>query len=207
MPEILERESFEHRVNFNRATISLQESSTHGDANQIQSLPELVEYNARHNADYPFCVQARTVKHGDFGSSGGFQTITISHGQLRNSIRHCSWYLSETVKELELPARSNDGMIRKGAPVALFVESDVGLLIYKLSLMSLGVPVSFIYLSDHTFLNPILSGFGEIWSFSNTGKFQIISGCWYKEKAKLNTKLGAFIICSSVTYRTSPFGV
>lgn len=142
---------------FDRATIALQDSPTQGGDNHIRTLPELVEYNAIHNSDYPFCVQVRAVNHGVNGhskTSNGIQTIIISHSQLRKSIQHCSSHLKDTVKELELPVCGNDGTIRKGAPVALFVESDVGLLIYKLSLMSLGVPVRTIHLG---FLPPIIS--------------------------------------------------
>ncbi len=53
----------------------------------------------------------------------------------------CSKWLVNTVPELKLPHQSNEVIAPKGPPVALFVESDVGLLFHMLSLMSLGVPV------------------------------------------------------------------
>ena len=45
----------------------------------------------------------------------------------------------DTLVELKLPSSGADGIVC--APVALFVESDVGLLIHLFSLMGLGVPV------------------------------------------------------------------
>ena len=56
------------------------------------------------------------------------------------------------MKGLKLPGSREDGTIERGQPVALLMESDVGLFIHLLSLLSLGVPVSEPYLVSLVFL-------------------------------------------------------
>lgn len=119
---------------FNRAPINIK-TSNHEDRN-ILTVPELIEYNAIHNPNHPFCVQVRKQS-----QSGSLDFFTISHLQLKQAILQCQEWLRTTVAELSSPVIGEDGTITKGSPVALFVESDIGFLIYKLSLIGLGVPV------------------------------------------------------------------
>lgn len=102
------------------------------DNRDIRTLPELIEFNAVHNGDYLFCLQA--------GRQQKLQPIT--HRQLKEAILCCSDWLVANVKELKLPKIQESVTIEKSKPVALLMESDVGLWIYFLSLLSLGVPVS-----------------------------------------------------------------
>lgn len=89
----------------------------------IRTIPELIEYNATHNRDEVFCVQA--VKDA--------APVQITFGQLRDAIsRRCA----QLRAELEL-----DPGPKKSAPVALVMDSDVELLIHLFALMGLGVPV------------------------------------------------------------------
>lgn len=119
---------------FSRANINLQTQ----DNTSIQTIPELIEHNATHNPHYPFCIQAqKQTQHAPP------QLHSVSHLQLKRAIVQCQAWLLKTLAELKLPSSSNDGTVCKGPPVALFVESDVGLLIHLFSLMSLGVPVRF----------------------------------------------------------------
>ncbi len=118
---------------FTRAKINLQST----DSINAQTVSELIEHNAAHNPKHIFCVQAKKQ-----GQSAAFPDLVyISHLQLRQAIVQCSKWLVNTVPELKLPHQSNEVIAPKGPPVALFVESDVGLLFHMLSLMSLGVPV------------------------------------------------------------------
>ena len=102
------------------------------DSREIRTLPELIEFNAVHNADYLFCLQAGRQQ----------KLLAVTHGQLKEAILCCSDWLVANVKDLKLPKIREDGTIEKGQPVALLMESDVGLWIYLMSLLSLGVPVS-----------------------------------------------------------------
>lgn len=121
---------------FSKANVNLhtQENTS------IQTVPELIEYNATYNPHHLFCIQAQKQT-----QDGRTQLLPVSHLQLKRAIVQCQAWLVNTLKELKLPSSSTDGMVC--APVALYVESDVGLLIHLFSLMGLGVPV-FLYLSE-----------------------------------------------------------
>ncbi|PVH96862.1 acetyl-CoA synthetase-like protein [Periconia macrospinosa] len=101
---------------------------------QHRSLPSLVDFNATHNPHYLFAIQAQ--KHGD----EPLQLQDISHSQLRDAILRCQSWLETNVKELQPPVEK-DGVVNKGSPVALLMESDVGLFIHQIALLGLGVPV------------------------------------------------------------------
>ncbi|KAF1983330.1 acetyl-CoA synthetase-like protein [Aulographum hederae CBS 113979] len=100
----------------------------------IRTLPELVEHNAKHNADYIFCRQVLKK-----GADLGFRDIT--HGQLKTAILNCQDWLLGTFEHLERQKLlSNISDFGRPRPVALFMDSDVGLWIHLLALAGLGVP-------------------------------------------------------------------
>ena len=98
----------------------------------IRTIPELVEYNASSNADHVFCIQIEKRAN---------DSQIITYGQLKQAILHCSRWLVNNIHDLGLPTKSENGEIIKGKPVALFMESNFGILTHLLSLLSLGVPV------------------------------------------------------------------
>lgn len=95
----------------------------------LHSLPELIDFNAVHNPSHTFCVQAK--------STGCFDTI--SHAEFKVAVSRCAAWLR---KNLPIRKTSGGASVTEHAPVALFMESDVGLVIYEFALMSIGVPVS-----------------------------------------------------------------
>ncbi|KAL8728551.1 MAG: hypothetical protein Q9181_005308 [Wetmoreana brouardii] len=114
------------------------EDSESGQLQTLRSLPDLVHYNAVHNPNHIFCLQAtRSPKYPD---KMDFTDITFF--QLACAVENCcSWILRN------LPgaygAKLKDGLIVQKAPsIALFLESDVGLFIYILALLTLNIPVS-----------------------------------------------------------------
>lgn len=117
-------------MSFQMASIDLHPKNP--DTRDIRTLPELVEFNATHNTNYLFCLQARRQS----------EPLSVTHGQMKKAILRCSDWCVTNVKELKLPSRLDDGTIAKGQPVALLMENDLGLWIHLLSLLSLGVPVS-----------------------------------------------------------------
>lgn len=119
---------------FISANLWLPTYSTSVQASSIRTLPELLEYNAKHNPTYLFCQQVRRC-------NGSLQLLDVTHGQLRDAVLGCQGWLREIVKELELPYPRENDRVAKGPPVALFMESDVGLWVHLLALMGLGVPV------------------------------------------------------------------
>ncbi|KAL3444530.1 hypothetical protein BJX65DRAFT_319885 [Aspergillus insuetus] len=101
----------------------------------IRTLPEVVEFNAKENPDHVFCLQAKKSS----GSSVP-TLIPVTNVQLRDAIAQCASWLQCSI-QIQLPTVSGDGTVTKGAPIALLLESDVGLWIHQMALLGLGVPV------------------------------------------------------------------
>ncbi|KAK7419763.1 hypothetical protein QQX98_003135 [Neonectria punicea] len=92
----------------------------------LHSLPELVDFNAQNNADHPFCIQAK---------SDGLDTFT--HADFKTAVANCAAWIKENVP---LRASTEPNGLTKMAPVALFMQSDFGLVIHEFALLSIGVP-------------------------------------------------------------------
>ncbi|KAL9005017.1 MAG: hypothetical protein Q9188_002198 [Gyalolechia gomerana] len=106
------------------------------DESDIHTVPELIEHNALHNPHHLFCTQAQKQS-----PLPGFNLQPVSHLQLRLSIARCQAWLVRKITQLRTPLVKSDGTVEKGGPIALLVESDVGLLVHLFSFMGLGVPV------------------------------------------------------------------
>ena len=121
-------------LRFNRPSISF----TSKDEHTVQSIPQLIEYNAKVNADYAFCIQAEKALLEDSPSF-----LHVTNAQLKHAIYRCAQWLRSAVEELVLPELIEDGAgTRKGSPIALLLDSDINLLVHAYTLTSLGVPVS-----------------------------------------------------------------
>ncbi|KAL2851873.1 hypothetical protein BJY01DRAFT_232774 [Aspergillus pseudoustus] len=101
----------------------------------IRTLPEVIEFNARENPDHVFCLQAKKSLDSSIST-----LIPVTNVRLIDAVAQCAKWLRANL-ELQLPAVTEDGSITKGAPVALLMESDVGLWIHEMALMGMGVPV------------------------------------------------------------------
>lgn len=99
---------------------------------EVNTIPELVEYNASANGDLVFCVQ---------GTKNGKSTY-ITHRQLKQAVHNCRRHLSDTIDHLQYPTQDQDGKFSKGAAVALLGDSNAVLFIHLLALVSMGIPVS-----------------------------------------------------------------
>ncbi|KAL3493895.1 hypothetical protein BJX62DRAFT_248702 [Aspergillus germanicus] len=105
------------------------------EAGYIRTLPEVVEFNAKENPNHVFCLQVNKSPDGSVPT-----LIPVTNVQLRNVIAQCAAWLQSCI-QLQLPTVSEAGTVTKGAPVALLLESDVGLWIHEMALLGLGVPV------------------------------------------------------------------
>ncbi|KAL5047459.1 hypothetical protein BDW71DRAFT_206582 [Aspergillus fruticulosus] len=122
---------------FERAKINLLDLN---GTTAIRTLPELAEWNAKHNSDYSFCTQllpqVQAQAHGTY--------VDTTHGQLRR--------LQVQIPDLHPPRvasngngdrnRDGDGKVVKAGPVVLFCESNIGLRMHLMALMRLGDPVA-----------------------------------------------------------------
>ncbi|KAI1075860.1 hypothetical protein F5B20DRAFT_558202 [Whalleya microplaca] len=127
---------------FKRAELRLSQPSSQIS---IRTMPELVDYNAIVNPTALFCLQAIKAANGVNGDSdvGGAVpgTIPMTMSQLRDAIVRCQADLYGLLPDIKSPVIEQDGSITKNKVVALFLDSDVGLLIHLFALLGLGVPV------------------------------------------------------------------
>jgi hypothetical protein len=122
---------------FKRARLDMRQAEKD---QEIQTLPQLVEYNATHNPNYPFCLQAqKNFDHADTAIEDRF--IRITHQDVKFAILRCQKWLLKMIQSLHSPKIHAEDSVTKCAPVAVFMESDVGLFIYLMALVSLGCPV------------------------------------------------------------------
>ncbi|KAH7305896.1 hypothetical protein B0I35DRAFT_483651 [Stachybotrys elegans] len=110
---------------FNKAPIDFV--STKRQPGAVCSLPELVDYNAQHNSSHNFCIQGKP--------GGEFDTFT--HADFKVAAANCAKWLKAN---LPLGPSQAPNAITKNAPVALFMESDFGLVVHEFALLSLGIP-------------------------------------------------------------------
>ncbi|KAF7554687.1 hypothetical protein G7Z17_g2694 [Cylindrodendrum hubeiense] len=92
----------------------------------LHSLPELVDFNAQNNAAHRFCIQAK---------SDGLDTFT--HADFKVAVSNCARWIQDNVP---LRESTEPNAVTKMAPVALFMQSDFGLVVHEFALLSLGVP-------------------------------------------------------------------
>lgn len=121
---------------FRRAQFSPIDKEPMGPAaeDSIRSLPDLINFNAEVNPDHTFCIQAEA----SVTEKGHFNASHLSFLQLRDAVDGCSEWLIENVT-MPVPSESD---VERPAPVALYMESDVGLFIYLAALLASGIPVS-----------------------------------------------------------------
>ena len=119
-------------VSFVQGKVDLED----GESTGIQTVLELIEHNALYNPGHAFCIQAQKQ-----AEAPGLKIQTVSHLRLKRSIAGCQAWFLRTVTEIETADVLDEGKVERGKPVALLVESDIGLLIHLFSLMGLGVPV------------------------------------------------------------------
>ena len=99
----------------------------------IRSLPDLLEFNKVHNPDHLFCIQALS-QNEEFGKAAK----PITFGEFERAVRRCCRWIEKQVGSASV-ARE---LAEKRQPIALYVESNVGLFTLILALLSLNIPVS-----------------------------------------------------------------
>lgn len=97
----------------------------------IRTLPGLVDFHGENNPQHLFCLQAKRDNH----------FVPVSYERLQHAIVRCQAWLEEQAIDLHPPLMDTDGHVKKCAPVAILMESDVGLAIYVLACVGKGIPV------------------------------------------------------------------
>ncbi|EPQ54396.1 acetyl-CoA synthetase-like protein [Gloeophyllum trabeum ATCC 11539] len=111
---------------FTRAHINLGYAPDHPDG--VNTLPELIDFNARHNPDHVFGLQTRA---GD-----GVPPCQITFKQLQEAVERASAWL---VKSGATTGRTRPE--EKVPPVGILLGSDITIYIYIAALLRIGTPV------------------------------------------------------------------
>ncbi|RYP25007.1 hypothetical protein DL765_000235 [Monosporascus sp. GIB2] len=96
----------------------------------IRTLPELVDFHGETNPQHLFCLQAERDN----------RFVPVSYDRLQHAIVRCQAWFEEQAIGLHPPLGGPDGHVKKCAPVAILMESHVGLAIYVLACMGKGIP-------------------------------------------------------------------
>ncbi|KAI1111370.1 hypothetical protein F5Y14DRAFT_425768 [Nemania sp. NC0429] len=104
-------------------------------ASDISSLPDLIRFNARHNPHHVFALQAESNEGAGNGGYGGYKVTQINFEQLDGMVRSCaSWIRRVAIS----PDENGENSEQK--PIAIYVESGVGLFVYLAALLSMNIP-------------------------------------------------------------------
>ncbi|KAF8625926.1 hypothetical protein AX17_006652 [Amanita inopinata Kibby_2008] len=109
--------------------------------NGVNTLPELIEFAAKHNPNHIFGLQARSSADVGPGSgassqSGDLSLCEITFAQLQHAVERASVWL---VSSGATPGRTR--RTDKVAPVAIFLGSDITIFMYMAALLRIGTPV------------------------------------------------------------------
>ena len=97
----------------------------------IRTLPELVDFHGENNPQHLFCLQVE--KDSRF--------VPVSYQRLQQAIVRCQAWLEKQAIGLYPPIVDADEYVKKCPPIAILMESHVGLAIYVLACMGMGIPV------------------------------------------------------------------
>jgi hypothetical protein len=107
----------------------------------VNTLPELIDFAAKHNPEHIFGLQAREKGAGcgavSRDSGGDLSFCEITFAQLRRVIERASAWL---VNSGATAGRTH--RINQIPPVAIFLSSDVTIFMYMAALLRIGTPVS-----------------------------------------------------------------
>jgi hypothetical protein len=101
---------------------------------EVQSLPDLVRFNAQHNGDYLFSSQEKVKGDGD-------NFVHVTYRDLEVAMERCSARLLADLHGVHVARIDEEGKTQKSEAVALFLESGLALFVYLVALLSMRVPV------------------------------------------------------------------
>ncbi|RPB17548.1 acetyl-CoA synthetase-like protein [Morchella conica CCBAS932] len=120
-------------MSFRRPNFELLHPLAATKNDNIRTFPELLAFNAKHNGSSLFCLQG--VK------DSSEPPVPVTFEQLQKAVDRCKAWLTSNVAGIELPKVDADGRVTKSPAVGILMGSDVGIIIYMMALLALGVPV------------------------------------------------------------------
>lgn len=118
---------------FRRANFELLAPLPAHQNDNIRTYPELLAFNAAHNGSSLFCLQ------GVRDCSA--PAVRISFAAMQQAVERCKSWLVTHIPGIEQPRIDSSGTVVKCPAVGILMGSDVGIIIYMMGLLALGVPV------------------------------------------------------------------
>ncbi|KAI1746118.1 hypothetical protein F4680DRAFT_442389 [Xylaria scruposa] len=128
-----------HHVSFRRPVFNPKGPVSLADDNilesDISSLPDLIRFNARENPHHVFALQSELREAMSIESEEDIYGVQITFKQLDEMVRACGSWIRKAVI-------SSNQYIKLGeqAPIAIYVESGVGLFLHLAALLSMNIP-------------------------------------------------------------------
>ncbi|KAL7912366.1 hypothetical protein GGI35DRAFT_468558 [Trichoderma velutinum] len=108
-------------------------NSAGSDEEAITTLSDLIRFDSENNAEHIFCIQAQPQNvNSNLSGDVSYGGVNITFAQLDRAIQQCVLWLGNGCAQTFSESR---------APIALYVESDVGLLIHLCALKILDIPL------------------------------------------------------------------
>ncbi|GAP82675.2 putative L-aminoadipate-semialdehyde dehydrogenase large subunit [Rosellinia necatrix] len=103
---------------------------------EISSLPDLIQFNARENPHHVFALQSELNdnSHGGVGQEP-YEVSEITFEQLHRMVHRCARWIRKAVVSAD-----GDSELGEQKPIALYVESGVGLFVHLAALLYLDIP-------------------------------------------------------------------
>lgn len=122
-----------------RPTVPSGKPEAGDELDTISSLPNLIRYNAKENPDHIFCVQAELISREAQGAAANvsrYDARRITFRQLDKAVDTCATWIHKMVK-----SSSPKTSAHTPRPIALYLESDIGLFIHLAALLAMDIPV------------------------------------------------------------------
>ncbi len=121
-----------------RPTVPNAEPKVRNRHDTIASLPDLIRYNAIENPEHTFCVQTEVNSNGSHNVTdlSRYNACRITFSQLDRATDSCATWIHKVVHP---PGPGSP--TKTSRPIALYLESDVGLFIYLAALLAMDIPV------------------------------------------------------------------
>ena len=124
---------------FVRPTLAVESTTDASPEQALRTLPELVAFNALHNANHIFCIQ--------YYHNLDTTPLQVTYSALHEaSLRCCAWLEKQQLARTPALIRPE---IVDNAPIAILMSSDVSWFIAFLALLRLGIPVSASVVDDN----------------------------------------------------------
>lgn len=121
------------RMSFRRARFQLLAALPAHEDDHIRTFPELLAFNALHNGPSLFCLQGIR--------ECSSPAVRITFAEMQKAVDRCKAWLAVTVPGLKQPYVDSASTVVKSPAVGILMGSDVGIIIYMMALLALGVPV------------------------------------------------------------------